>query len=257
MQLPTTYPAHTYAFWGSAILPGSPTATSPVTQGVGFLIDVNGVLSAATYATGTLHTIAVLNAITDGAVHRYQAYIRGDQIYWSIDGLTAANIQTGALGPDNNNLKVAMLAGVDATGSTGHMILTSAAAFIGDTTRAGVRISPSAAQQFGIFSVVSASAENNHVLKAAPGNLYGIYATNLTTTAGFLVLLNSPTSPGDGAITPLECVPLPASGNASISYDPGPPAIFSTGITAVVTSATTCFTKTTGTITAYLKGSVQ
>lgn len=109
----------------------------------------------------------------------------------------------------------------------------------------------------GVTSVVSTAAENNRVLKATPGNLYSVYATNLTATAGFLVVLNLTASPADGAITPLECVPLPANGSASVNYNPGPPAVFSTGIVAVVTSAATCFTKTTGVITAFIRGSVQ
>lgn len=108
-----------------------------------------------------------------------------------------------------------------------------------------------------ITPVVSAAGENAHVLKASAGNLFSVYATNLTATSGFLVVLNSTTAPADGAITPLACAPLPASGVASLSYNPGPPAAYSTGITAVVTSATTCFTKTTGTITAFISGSVQ
>lgn len=117
----------------------------------------------------------------------------------------------------------------------------------------GIGPSPS----IGITSVVSASAEASHVLKAIPGNLYGAYATNLTATPGFLVLINATSTPADGAITPLACVPLPANGMASINNKPGPPQVYSTGIVAVVTSATTCFTKTTGVITAYLSGDVQ
>lgn len=109
----------------------------------------------------------------------------------------------------------------------------------------------------GIAPVVSAAAESSHVLKATPGVVYSAYATNLTATAGFLVLLNATSAPGDGAITPLDCVPLPANGNASINYGSYPPGKFSTGIVAVVTSAATCFTKTTGVITAFIKGIVQ
>ena len=118
-------------------------------------------------------------------------------------------------------------------------------------------IAPSSSAGVGITPVVSASAEASHVLKAGAGNLYSVYASNLTATAGYLVVVNSATAPGDGAITPLECVPLPANGFASINYNPGPPAVFATGITAVITSATTCFTKTTGVITGYIKGAVQ
>lgn len=125
------------------------------------------------------------------------------------------------------------------------------------TGTAAVAIAPTAAATGGIVPIVSSSAENNHVLKGTPGNLYSVYATNLTSTAGFLLVLNSATSPADGAVTPLECAPLPANGAASISYNSGPPAVFSTGITAVITSAATCFTKTTGAITAFIKGSIQ
>lgn len=105
--------------------------------------------------------------------------------------------------------------------------------------------------------VVSASAENNHVLKATPGNLFSVSASNLTSTAGFLVWLDASSAPADGAITPKGCVPLPASGTASISYMPGPPAAAATGITVVVSSGANCFTKTTGTITAFISGMVQ
>ena len=121
----------------------------------------------------------------------------------------------------------------------------------------GVVIGPSPSAGAGITPVVSTSAEGSHVLKATPGNLYSVYATNLTATAGFLVVLNSTSVPGDGAITPLECVPLPANGGVGLNYSPGPPAVYSTGITAVITSAVTCFTKTTGVITGFIRGAVQ
>ncbi len=116
---------------------------------------------------------------------------------------------------------------------------------------------PSSSSSIGITPVVSAAAESSHVLKAGAGNVYSAYATNLTATVGFLVLINATAAPADGAITPLACVSLPANGPTSINYAPGPPGVFSTGIVAVVTSATTCFTKTTGVITAFISGSVQ
>ena len=120
-----------------------------------------------------------------------------------------------------------------------------------------VVVAPSYLSADGITPVVSASAENAHVLKATPGNLYSVYATNLTATAGYLVVLNATSSPSDGAITPLAAVPLPASGVASIDFTPGPPEAYSTGITAVLTSAATPFTKTTGVITGFISGHVS
>lgn len=109
----------------------------------------------------------------------------------------------------------------------------------------------------GITPIPSTSAEASHVLKASAGTLWSVYATNLTATAGFLVVLNATSAPVDGAITPLDCVPLPANGAVAVNYNSGPPATYSTGITAVLTSATTCFTKTTGVITGFIKGQVN
>lgn len=118
-------------------------------------------------------------------------------------------------------------------------------------------IIPSSSSSAGITPVVSASAEGSHVLKASAGNAYSAYATNLTATNGFLVLLNATSAPADGAISPIACAPLASNGVASINYAPGPPGVFSTGITAVITSASTCFTKTTGVITGFISGSVK
>ncbi len=108
-----------------------------------------------------------------------------------------------------------------------------------------------------VTSVVSGSGESSHVLKSSAGTLFSAYATNLTATAGFLVIINATAAPGDGAITPLDCAPLPANGVANINYRAGPFKTYTTGITAVVTSAVTCFTKTTGVITAFMSGDVQ
>ncbi len=118
-------------------------------------------------------------------------------------------------------------------------------------------VGPSSAAAAGITPVVSTALEASHVLKATPGNLYSVYASNLTGGAtGFLLVLNATSAPGDGAVTPLVCVPF-SGGVAQAAYINMPPAVFSTGIVAVVTSATTCFTKTTGVLTAFLSGSVQ
>lgn len=126
----------------------------------------------------------------------------------------------------------------------------------GPTAPASFAPAPTALATLGITSVVSGAAEATHVLKASAGNMYSVYATNLTATAGFLLILNATSAPADGVVTPTECAPLPANGSTSINYSGGPPAQFATGITAVITSAATCFTKTTGVITGYIKGSV-
>jgi hypothetical protein len=105
--------------------------------------------------------------------------------------------------------------------------------------------------------IVSTSLEASHVFKAAPGILYSSYASNLTGgTSGNLLILNATSAPADGAVTPIVCVPF-SGGVASANYADIPPASFTTGIVAVVSSATSCFTKTTGTLTAFISGMVQ
>jgi len=106
--------------------------------------------------------------------------------------------------------------------------------------------------------VVSAALEATHVLKATGGTLYSAYASNLTGgTAGNLLILNATSAPADGAVTPVVCVPFNSSGVASANYANVPPASFASGIVAVVSSASSCFTKTTGVETAFISGIVQ
>lgn len=118
---------------------------------------------------------------------------------------------------------------------------------------------PASAQQVNvpIVPIVTATAAASLVLKAGPGNLYSVYATNNTATAGFMLVLNATSDPTSGTVTPLACVPLPATGAASINYIPTPAGKYSVGITVVLTSASTCFTVTEGTITGFIAGSVQ
>jgi len=133
-------------------------------------------------------------------------------------------------------------------------VLTVSSGGAGGTT---VTILPSSSATVGITPIVSSAGESSHILKASAGNVYSAYATNLTATQGFFLLLNATSAPADGAVTPIACAPIAPNGIASFNYAPGPPGVFSTGITAVLTSAVTCFTKTTGVITAFISGSVQ
>ena len=93
-------------------------------------------------------------------------------------------------------------------------------------------------------SVVSTAAEGSHVLKASPGCLISIYVYN-SGVAAFLMVFNSKTVPVDGAVTPIECIPVGAAGFQSINFAPQPPEYYSTGLSAAI-STTGCFTKTVG-----------
>lgn len=99
---------------------------------------------------------------------------------------------------------------------------------------------------------VTSTAANNLVLKTTSGSLCTYTVVNVTATAGFVVVLNLTAVPADGVITPLDCKPIAANGTIVVNWNT--PLYLSTGITVVVTSAATCFTKTTGAITAFISG---
>lgn len=92
--------------------------------------------------------------------------------------------------------------------------------------------------------IVSAAAEGSHVLKAGPGCLLAGYVYN-SGAAAFLMVFNSATVPADGAVTPINCVPVAAASYQFINFAPQPPEWYSTGISAAI-STTGCFTKTVG-----------
>lgn len=117
-----------------------------------------------------------------------------------------------------------------------------------------VVIIPSSSSNAGLAPVVSAAAESSHVLKASPGNLYSVSVT-IGGTAGYLLMFDATSAPVDGAVTPTQCVIVPASATVAISFDPAPPEVYATGITAVF-STTGCFTKTAS-ATAFFHGSVD
>jgi hypothetical protein len=118
----------------------------------------------------------------------------------------------------------------------------------------------SSSSTFGITPVVGGSAASSLVLKATPGNLYSVYAE--CTSACWLMVFNAVTAPSNGATTAgvasgnlVECVDIPANGSRSLSYLPGPPAVFSVGITAAI-SSTACATLTLSTV-GFIHGMIQ
>ncbi len=117
----------------------------------------------------------------------------------------------------------------------------------------GVAISPVSASAAGLTPSVSTAVESNRVLKASAGNLYSLDVT-AGATSGYVLIFNATSAPADGAVTPLYCWPLGANQSLSRSWN-SPPAVFSTGITAVF-STTGCFTKTAS-ATAFISGASQ
>jgi hypothetical protein len=164
---------------------------------------------------------------------------------------TGSNTIGAVTGPSAAALATAVL---QTTGNTALSTINTTLGTPMQATGGTVDIAPSASSAIGITPIVSTSAEGGHVLKASGGNLYAVYVTT-GATGGYLMVFNSATVPADGAVTPLECVNVPANQTIGISYGSGPPAVYSTGISAAF-STTGCFTKTAS-ATAFFHGSVQ
>lgn len=112
---------------------------------------------------------------------------------------------------------------------------------------------PSQAQELNISvaPLHSAAQEVSHVFKATGGNLYQLSVSNGTSTAGFMLVFDLAAVPSTGAVTPIMCRALPASGTVVLNFIPTPAALFANGIVATVSSGSNCTTYTTGTITAF------
>lgn len=108
----------------------------------------------------------------------------------------------------------------------------------------------------------STSAESNHVFCDATGTapvhkapcfIRSLYVTT-GAVAGYLMTFNAVSAPGDGAVTPTECIA--AAANQTVAIDFGETSEqYTTGLTAVF-STTGCFTKTAS-ATAFFKGRAQ
>ena len=104
-----------------------------------------------------------------------------------------------------------------------------------------------------VAAVVSSAAETSHVLKASGGSLLSLSVTS--TVAGYVELFNATSAPSTGVVTPVACYSVPANTTTSLPFQIVPQ-YFSTGITAVFSSGTNCFTYTSS-ATAYLSAGVQ
>lgn len=108
-------------------------------------------------------------------------------------------------------------------------------------------ITPSSSSAVAIAHGQSTATESGHAaICAAACNLYSLTATNLSaTTVLMLMIFNSTTVPGDGAVTPDQCLPVsPGPGATGISSAGGPPTRYGTGLSVALSSGASCTTKT-------------
>lgn len=142
---------------------------------------------------------------------------------------------------------------VDPYAPAKQVTVTAGGALMVDGSTAGggtVNIAPSSAAGVAITPTVSAAAESNHVICSAACNLWSAYVTT-GATGGYFMSFNATSLPGNGAVTPIECVQAPANTTQSLTMAGGPPDRYSTGVTLGF-STTGCFSLTAS-ATAFFK----
>lgn len=129
-----------------------------------------------------------------------------------------------------------------------------------DTAAIPFVMTPTGNQNSGIVPVVGGSAVSSLVLKGSPGSLYSVYAA--CTSACWLMVFNATAAPSNGGTTAgssasnmVECVPIGAGSIGGVNYGMGPPAVYTTGITATI-SSTACATLTLSTV-GFIHGMVK
>ena len=105
----------------------------------------------------------------------------------------------------------------------------------------GARVHAQTAPTLGnpVVVIESASAEANHVLKAAQGTLYALSVTS--SAAGYAMVFNALTASSTGTVTPTLCAEVPA--NSTANFQLPYPVPFSTGIVAQL-STVSCYSYT-------------
>ena len=107
-----------------------------------------------------------------------------------------------------------------------------------------------------IAPVASVSPENARLVKPGAGVVIGLYAVNLSTVDGFLLLLDATAVPADGPVTPIGALPLPGYSVASLA--PDAPIACANGIVVVLSSASSPFNKITSAgLTGYISCQAQ
>lgn len=195
----------------------------------------------------------------------------GTNLHTVIDGGTIASISgTVGLNAGTNSIgSVVLAAGTNALGTvsltgtsavSGTVALSGTSAVSGTVTISGtpsvtgtVAISQTtpgttnaivyqatSVSTAGITPVTTLTTlESGHVLKAGAGNLYDCYVTNAGTVAGYLFVMNSTTVPANGTLGSgviVECISVGTLDTKGISYNGGPPTVFSTGISLAFSS---------------------
>ncbi len=142
-----------YRFFGFGTAQAVPTASNPISNGMGFEIATNGKLYAVTYSAGIRFVIADLSASTgsnkqpaDSSVHKYYCFFRSDLAYWCIDTIDnlVATMPTGLQGPSNNTLPILNIAIAGPTPPASNAQIINNSSYVADTSSSNISLSDGA-----------------------------------------------------------------------------------------------------------------
>jgi hypothetical protein len=263
-----------HRFWGVGTSPGTPATTSAstkLTDAIGFEIDTDGKMYAVVTAAGVRTATDLSSTGTgaaqskqplDGAYHRYLIQIRTDRIYWFIDSLDTPVATVSFVTPTTQTLPV-LIQSINPGASVaagGYPLLVQGTVVadtaqnhtqIGDgtyqwrklevTDLGAARVSPSPQTTGGlsIYRLLSAATTNAANVKASAGQLYGWYVSNTNAAARFLKIYNTASAPTAGSGTPVMTIAIPggstAGAGSNVEFTNG--IAFSSGIGITVTGA--------------------
>jgi hypothetical protein len=200
------------------------------------------------------------NFSNSAGIRAYDSSIDANKVtvVGSAGGASAQQVQgTAATGspPVGNPLLQAVFDGTNIRPWLGDSAGRGAITINGGTLPAGTNniggvslFPPANATANALVPTASAAVSAGVVVKASAGNLFA-WRVTAGASAGYVLVLNSATIPADGAVTPLDCVPVAA--NASVGTEHMYPDRHATGI-VIVFSTTGCYTKTSS-ATAFIR----
>lgn len=129
-----------HRFWGLGSVTGNVgTSIAPLSDAVGFEVDVTGVLRASVYSNGTRTFSSILDIPTDGLPHLYAIQARGDVAFFHVDDFNVPVASTFT-GPAKQNLPFRMHSLNGAT-VTGTPIMVVQGFAVADMSRQSIGIS--------------------------------------------------------------------------------------------------------------------
>lgn len=197
------------------------------------------------FSTACFYSVGTSPLVPDNAMGRCQATQRGSMKVTLFDtGATAIGVSNAGSdtinGAASNGLNVTAFGTVfDGTNFTRARSVVGAAS-TGLGTQA-VAVAPHTVAAGAVVPARTTAAASSLVVKASAGNLYG-WQVVAGASAGFVLVLDATSLPANGAVTPVQCVPVAA--NEYRIYDPGSiPDRYNTGI-VIAFSTTGCFNLT-------------